>query len=852
MVKVLNIPLKHLLRKVYIPFFYRLFLQIPPKSCLYLTIFTVVFFAKLGTAACINIDSSYTNKQAIYSNYAWNQFLGDHAKQLLYSKDIKEYTVHEIHILQLYFDKLLSKRTFHKVIFVIDSLQTDSLISNKIRIVLAYNKAKAYQLNNEYANSESVLIQVIKDAMKHDAKDILYNSYYMQGINHYHKGSYAHSIAYFMKSNEYYNHQSSYYFDSFIKTSLALYRLGNIDSALYYSNPELPGFIRYSSDPKFNLMKSKMLQMRSFYYRIKAKQSTDKAQLLKKSVADCEQAVFHINKHVPQLYYESDQLIFNQRYNYYFYKTIEACERLYEVLPSDSLLFKAFYYAELDKNLALLRTFQKDEIRVDLNLAPKRIKAIDSLRIVYLKHEEEINLLKLDSTANDSLFLQAYNKKGMLMEALQQAEHNLETTYPEYKKQKNSLPKFDRPFLEELSYQKQIIEYVLSDEKVYCFLVSQGKIHTHSFTLNDSLFIKIEQFRHLINGDCITFSDADFEHYQKIAYYLYVQLIAPFNAFLNKNPLLIIPDNELNLIPFEALLTEPGLQPEMDYSQLPYLLNKFDVSYAQSVLIQQHQSKAVNRVDHPKKILAYAPEYAALYGNLGKQYLALRGVRDKLVTLKGAIRETKAISKRLVTHLKLSSQATEQSFKRDASKYAVVHCAMHSVLDNEQPIFSKLVFTPNADTLDDGLLNAWEISNLQLNSQLVVLSACNTGLGKLNTGEGLLSISRSFVYAGCKSILSTLWPVSDNFSAHLILKFYNELKKGNSKSHSLSEAKRAYISNNPGTASHPFYWSGYIISGNDKPLTLKANNNRYIVLFTALVTLCILLYLAWYRKSSKS
>ncbi len=150
----------------------------------------------------------------------------------------------------------------------------------------------------------------------------------------------------------------------------------------------------------------------------------------------------------------------------------------------------------------------------------------------------------------------------------------------------------------------------------------------------------------------------------------------------------------------------------------------------------------------------------------------------------------------------LAREATERNFKENANNYGILHLAMHGLLNDQDPMFSKLLFIQN-DTLEGGFLNAAEIYDL--NAQLAVISACNTASGKINRGEGIMSLSRAFMYAGCPSIVASLWKAPDAATSKIMVHFYENLNKGLTKSEAIRQAKLAYLEDNPGISSHPFF-----------------------------------------------
>jgi CHAT domain-containing protein len=188
-----------------------------------------------------------------------------------------------------------------------------------------------------------------------------------------------------------------------------------------------------------------------------------------------------------------------------------------------------------------------------------------------------------------------------------------------------------------------------------------------------------------------------------------------------------------------------------------------------------------------------------------------------------------------------SNKASEASFKAEAGRFRVLHIASHTVLDSVNPFLSCMVLTAQ-DSVDDGHLYAYEISQLKLNAQLVVLSGCNTGYGILRRSEGLISIARSFFYTGVRTIAYTLWPVADKAGFALSELFYQGVKKDQQMDVAMRNAKLEYLKNADPVKTHPYYWANYIIVGNTDSVPLK----KYPLLPLLLISLPILLVLLYF------
>jgi Uncharacterized protein conserved in bacteria len=143
--------------------------------------------------------------------------------------------------------------------------------------------------------------------------------------------------------------------------------------------------------------------------------------------------------------------------------------------------------------------------------------------------------------------------------------------------------------------------------------------------------------------------------------------------------------------------------------------------------------------------------------------------------------------------------------------YRVIHFAAHALIDEQKPVRSAVVLSSDPDSSEDGLLQAREIFDLRLNADLVVLSACRSAAGRLVRGEGLVGLSRSFLFAGASAVLVSLWPVDDEATGHLMSRFHFHLRRGRTAAAALRLAKADMASSSG--FSHPYYWSGFVVSG---------------------------------------
>jgi CHAT domain-containing protein len=333
------------------------------------------------------------------------------------------------------------------------------------------------------------------------------------------------------------------------------------------------------------------------------------------------------------------------------------------------------------------------------------------------------------------------------------------------------------------------------------------------------------------------------ECYRRIGLLLYQQLF-PDIATLDKKieNLIIIPDGALATIPFESLLTTDYTGNIDDYASYPFLIKKYNIFYSYSAnLFFKTFSKEVSTTVEMTKLndwLAFAPVFD---DDAGKGLaLTTRELENKLSGLKtdslminrsmfdrsyitplpATETETESIlklfdDKNLKASVLLHDRANEQFIKSGGlNDYRILHFATHGFVNSERPELSGLLLAPDTTNKEDGILYSGELFNLKLNADLVVLSACETGLGKIQKGEGIIGLTRALLYAGAKNIIVSLWQVADASTSELMVNFYkNTLENKNSLTYSgaLRNAKLTMISQ--GKYSHPLYWSPFILIG---------------------------------------
>jgi CHAT domain-containing protein len=278
----------------------------------------------------------------------------------------------------------------------------------------------------------------------------------------------------------------------------------------------------------------------------------------------------------------------------------------------------------------------------------------------------------------------------------------------------------------------------------------------------------------------------------------------------------IAPDGPLYYLPFESLITVPPHAGNLDFATFAYLALQHEIQYVPSASVLAAFEKQQETAEHhikQKDLLVFADP---ALGPGSKGIAQVREWAGQLSSLPYTRDEAKAIAgiyPNDETSVLVGKQASEKNAKTlDLAGYRKIHFASHGLIDEERPQFSALVLSADSSDKEDGFLTMPEIFDLKLHADLVVLSACKTGLGKRIRGEGVIGISRAFLFAGASSVLVSLWNVYDRSSAEFMTNFYRAMEKEHkNKADALKEARFEMIRGKK--YSHPYYWAPFVLIG---------------------------------------
>ncbi|MEE9363491.1 MAG: CHAT domain-containing tetratricopeptide repeat protein [Cellulophaga sp.] len=359
-----------------------------------------------------------------------------------------------------------------------------------------------------------------------------------------------------------------------------------------------------------------------------------------------------------------------------------------------------------------------------------------------------------------------------------------------------------------LKKKQKIIKYVFVGEKVYCFVISKDNTQLYVIADKAKLSTKLKRLIKSLSER----NNSDFRSHAKNMYAL---LLPPKILDVDrKEQLIFILDGILHYLPMEVLVASDG----------KYLIENHAVSYAPSLLLWSEQIGV--KKSKRNKLGIFAPTYKKKGTNNNPK-------RNENYDLLGANEEAVQISKLFKADFFTGNKSSKEEFTENAQSYSMLHLAMHSTINNIDSEFSYLAFPTSKE--DDKLFIS-ELYNMSLNADLAVLSACNTSVGNLEKGKGLINVSRAFTYAGVPSTVTSLWKVPDQETSQIMISFYRYLKKGKSKNKALQLAKLDYLySTDDNNFKHPYYWAGFVISGDITPITVTIPYEIYVVLILVLL-----------------
>lgn len=394
---------------------------------------------------------------------------------------------------------------------------------------------------------------------------------------------------------------------------------------------------------------------------------------------------------------------------------------------------------------------------------------------------------------------------------LEKFTRNLEESYPDY-----YALKYDQSVLSLqeaknlLADDESIISYMFGKEKLLALVITASEANVVKLGPSDAVNSALGTVREgVLNGNT--------KDYIQSAHSLFENLFEPVQPYLSGNKVLIMADQKLHYLPFEMLLAEKPDHGE--FHMMPYLLRDYTISYIPSATI--FNSMDNRRPQNPRNLLAIAPFSSEIIRpedeGLNVQYASSIGplflTKYETQTITGLFNERRTWGEYFrpqKTELLTGSDATLKRFGEiNLSEYNFIHFATHAFIDENNPEHSGIMLYPDGD--GSGVAFVGDIYNMEFNADLIVLGACDTGLGTTAKGEGLIGFTRAFIYAGASNLAVSMWKANDQPTAYLMIDFYDYIRDGYSYSEALRMAKLNII-RRPHFA-HPVNWAAFTLTG---------------------------------------
>lgn len=581
-------------------------------------------------------------------------------------------------------------------------------------------------------------------------------------------------------------------------------------------SPSSNGYLRYDYFFEALLLKADILQQ-SF------SKDREKLQLAQQQYHIADSILSNLRN---ELTSKADKINLAQKVQQLSKVAIANAWQLAAMTGQKSYWDEAFYFAEKSKANVLLQS-------ISANNAKQFAGIPDSLLALEEELQSDINYYSLqlvdrpDSTKKPLFQAELFEARQMHKKLISRFEEDFPIYYE--LKYASQIPRV-KAVQFGLPEKTAMVSYFTGDSVLYAFYVSKNDYQVFSTPLNVKAFSK--RLNAFTKGAKST-SQSLGRVFVSTGQALYQQVF-PFPIPESIRQLVIIPDGQLTKIPFEALLTaEVDTKAAIDFSTLPYLINDFDISYTPSASLyyQSQTNTQPNTYANNAELVAFAPVFSneeplspstqRFLKNSEDQERAFTQDGTYISPLPGTAIELEAISQvfadnNLSTTNFTYQQATEAQIKSQlVQKCRYLHIATHGFINEDYPDLSGLLFATDTSSLENAILAAGEVYGLQLKANLVVLSACETGKGKITSGEGVLGLSRAFLYAGADNLIVSLWKVDDRATAELMAAFYTtHLKRTVERlpfKEALRQAKLQLIQSKE--FSQPYYWSAFVLIG---------------------------------------
>ncbi len=524
---------------------------------------------------------------------------------------------------------------------------------------------------------------------------------------------------------------------------------------------------------------------------------------------ECHDLLYEVEWRIRASYlYEASKLEHISKQQQITEEGIDMAYIIWQKTQEQKYLDLAFQLAERNKSILLLEAVRKAESNQSINQKTERQQAEFRLQKGIAELEKEIFAAE-ENSAPDSLLRQL---KISLLDKKQAYQTWIDGLGAAKQEIRTGI-RVERQTLAHhqalLTSNQHIVEYFVGDRSIYVFVLSADQKSCFKLPKDFPLEEWVQQFRQSIEG--FQMDEQSLQElcstYSHLGNHLYKRLFEPIQSQLGvEQQLLLIPNGILNYLPFEALLT--AAESSCQFSNYPYLIRDYEIAYAYSAALYQ---ELLERPQADGPFLGVAPSFDG-HDEFGELYRNAESIQTAQRYFDGTVFP--------------SDQATIAQFIALAPKHQIIHLATHAKANTQAGEFSFIVFADGKGGYDS--LYTRDLYLLALDAELVLLSACETAVGQLHQGEGIISLARGFLHAGAKSVVTTLWQINDEADYKLTELLYKEFRKGKRKSEALRAAKLEHIQSSDNMNAHPVYWAAYLSVGNQRPLVNKGRK-RFLV-----------------------
>jgi CHAT domain-containing protein len=492
-----------------------------------------------------------------------------------------------------------------------------------------------------------------------------------------------------------------------------------------------------------------------------------------------------------------DQIAGRQEARHLFFENkVGPYHTLVKLLTKQGKDFEALLYAERAKGRVLLEVVRNNRTDLtDIYTQAERVEADLLIDKLYAIRE------RIRSQSDDEAKNELHNQLEAVQRELVLFQERLAAAHPELALRVGPAKSLTHASLNTLVPANDFayVEYVVTADEVGMFILKRNGVSTDQDIKYMKLPVNTDELRRKVNEFHSSLAERH-PDYDSLGRELYRLLIDPaVNELQDITTVCIIPDAFLWTLPFQALTTRRS----------NYLIEEYFLFYAPSLSVLKEMVLRRQQQSSKESLIAFGNPVIERNKEL----------KQDLHPLPDAEAEVAAVASAVRTEMKkvlVGRQADEKTFKALAPQFATIHLATHGVLDNRDPLDSHLLLTKTGgdDTENDGLLRAREIINMRLNADLAVLSACETGGGRISPGEGVIGMSWAFFVAGTRSVVVSQWRVNSASTSQLMKNFYQALAsqadiKGRNKSQALREASLRLLQDR--RYRHPFYWAGFVL-----------------------------------------